>query len=1046
MTAELTEIEKKAVEAQSLPSFPINVEEIRRTVETLLTQFGRGGLFEEYTIHSFEHVYEMLKSLEWLVPADTRPLLTNADWLLVTLSCYFHDLGLLVTRDEFEARNQSGFRDFAERVLFAGDDGPDYRAKIDELSHEAQDRFLYQEFVRYHHAARVRDWIIGKPNVALGQAQAAADQINRLLSPLNRIIRTDLANICESHNLDDLASEQKYPLYRPYGSSEDEVSNIQYVALLLRTTDLIQITSQRAPTVLYKLINPKDPVSQVEWLKQNAVRHVRPQPKIDRAGQISREVQSDTIEVYADFSSPDGYFGLTSYLQYAGKQLQSSHELAEKSKRSSSKKYSFPWRFLDDGHIKTEGFIPRKFGFQLDQERILDLLTGHTLYNNSAVVLRELAQNAIDAVRLQADIEHRNPNECGKVEIRWNSKDRELEVLDNGTGMTQDVIERHLLKVGSSRYQDEKFREEHPNFSPISRFGIGVLSAFMVADQVEIVTCSTDDKEARQISLRSVHGRYLIRLLDKHADCEARALVPHGTKFKLKLRPTAKTVDVLAAARRWIVFPRCNVTVHIDDGPSVDVGFNSTKAALEDYLSRQRTNLVGRSQYRVEERNILGLSIAYALRFDTLFHDWSFISFPERAYHAGRYEGEEIPGTCVEGIAVQFASPGFDGPGIVSIVNTVGTGAPKTNVARSSLENTPESREITRKVYEIFMAQIDDEAERLVRKEKYSLSWATSQMAFLARPLRRRDVADEQLLSNCFAKLKLFLLEEGGHRSAVSLERLRSRKIFWSSHSSLTSSIERLIQELPGNVNARAVFELAANGIAYLPAGPLITNIENGSMALGLVSQYFEVDEVRASNENRYLQLRWSAGEAEPKWLSSARILYLMNQLNEFAAITIDHFYEEHRRGRRSNAGRAALNVPMLDMPFGGADNYTAVSALGNIYFKPGIAVIEFIKELANERNFEKLAEAYIYLCSMQSLLIFERGMEKGEVLARLEQMLRDLAAKGLDRYVPDWSRFTGLAQSSSFSLFDPLAWSSRGAGNVDSNFSHYDYDYGYEY
>jgi molecular chaperone HtpG len=30
--------------------------------------------------------------------------------------------------------------------------------------------------------------------------------------------------------------------------------------------------------------------------------------------------------------------------------------------------------------------------------------------------------------------------------------------------MTQDIIERHLLKVGSSRYQDQKFKEAHPKF------------------------------------------------------------------------------------------------------------------------------------------------------------------------------------------------------------------------------------------------------------------------------------------------------------------------------------------------------------------------------------------------------------------------------------------------------------------------------------------------------------------------------------------------------------------------------------------------------
>jgi molecular chaperone HtpG len=184
MSWSLTDIEKRAIEAQGLPSFPINVEEIRRTVAALLSEFGRYGFFDEYTVHNFDHVHEMLRTLDWLVPADTRSVMTKSDWLLLTLSCYFHDLGLLVTRDEFEARDESTFHNFCEGVLFSGPDGADYRAKVDELSAERREKFLYQEFVRCHHATRVRNWVMGKPNVALGQAAAAAEEINRLLSPL----------------------------------------------------------------------------------------------------------------------------------------------------------------------------------------------------------------------------------------------------------------------------------------------------------------------------------------------------------------------------------------------------------------------------------------------------------------------------------------------------------------------------------------------------------------------------------------------------------------------------------------------------------------------------------------------------------------------------------------------------------------------------------------------------------------------------------------------------------------------------------------------
>ena len=198
------------------------------------------------------------------------------------------------------------------------------------------------------------------------------------------------------------------------------------------------------------------------------MRHLRAKPKVNRTGEVDESIQSDTIEAYADFKKSDGFFGLTAYLHYAEKELQQSCSLIEKSKKKLPKKYSFPWRYIDDSHIKTEGFLPQKYGFELDQARILDLLTGHTLYNDSAVVIRELAQNAIDAVRLQAAEDGEASEKVGKVQIRWHSESSELEVIDNGTGMTQEIIEKHLLKVGS-RYQDAKFKEDHPGLHPVPK-------------------------------------------------------------------------------------------------------------------------------------------------------------------------------------------------------------------------------------------------------------------------------------------------------------------------------------------------------------------------------------------------------------------------------------------------------------------------------------------------------------------------------------------------------------------------------------------------
>ena len=150
--------------------------------------------------------------------------------------------------------------------------------------------------------------------------------------------------------------------------------------------------------------------------------------------------------------------------------------------------YEFPWRYVDTSGITVEGFEPRKVAFDIDQHKILDLLTGHALYNDANVVVRELVQNALDAVRLQELIENRD-GFTGHVRINWNTGSRCLTVEDNGTGMTQTIIEDNLLRVGASRYRTDEFLKKYPSFSLISRFGIGVLSTFMVANKVEIITC-----------------------------------------------------------------------------------------------------------------------------------------------------------------------------------------------------------------------------------------------------------------------------------------------------------------------------------------------------------------------------------------------------------------------------------------------------------------------------------------------------------------------------------------------------------------------------
>jgi len=337
--------ERKAEPAEELPCFSgIKLLHVKRHVATILGLIGRDGIFDQYTVHDLRHIEAMLESLAWIIPEDTAAIMTPAEWLMVVLAIYFHDIGMLVTPEEFELRNESSFPRFRNE-MFSGRHGIDYRTKIAALGPGDEDRFLYEEFVRHHHADRARAWITGSAPEHLGITHRSMTIVSELLDPLDRQFRRDLGLVCASHHLDDLQDLSKYKVRRTYGRTDRESCNLQFCAILLRTADLLHITQDRTPPVAYRLINPTDPLSQEEWAKQQAVRRVCPKVAVRDHDSNIGSPDGDTIEVHAYFTDPKGFFGLTSYLRYAQSQLHKSFHWAEVARSQEGVPHRFPWRF-----------------------------------------------------------------------------------------------------------------------------------------------------------------------------------------------------------------------------------------------------------------------------------------------------------------------------------------------------------------------------------------------------------------------------------------------------------------------------------------------------------------------------------------------------------------------------------------------------------------------------------------------------------------------------------------------------------------------------
>lgn len=129
----------------------------------------------------------------------------------------------------------------------------------------------------------------------------------------------------------------------------------------------------------------------------------------------------------------------------------------------------------------SEGNWPPRF--TLDQEKILNLLTGDRFYSDASAALRESILNAIDAIHRRKKSE---PELLPHISIEFDENTLTFSVSDNGIGMDQAAISALFTRIGASASS----LEENP--SSVGEFGIGVISYFMAGDTFSVHTCDGD--------------------------------------------------------------------------------------------------------------------------------------------------------------------------------------------------------------------------------------------------------------------------------------------------------------------------------------------------------------------------------------------------------------------------------------------------------------------------------------------------------------------------------------------------------------------------
>ncbi|GGT38400.1 caspase family protein [Nonomuraea spiralis] len=144
--------------------------------------------------------------------------------------------------------------------------------------------------------------------------------------------------------------------------------------------------------------------------------------------------------------------------------------------------------------------------FRLAEEKVRELLMGRQLYDDPAMAIREVYQNALDACRYRRTrIDYLRSKGVppgtwkGRITFRQGVDDGRayIECSDNGVGMDPDTLLHVFANAGERFVYRQEYRAEQADWQSVhpplrmvsnSQFGVGVFSYFMLADEISVIT------------------------------------------------------------------------------------------------------------------------------------------------------------------------------------------------------------------------------------------------------------------------------------------------------------------------------------------------------------------------------------------------------------------------------------------------------------------------------------------------------------------------------------------------------------------------------
>ncbi|NFN86002.1 molecular chaperone HtpG [Clostridium sporogenes] len=169
--------------------------------------------------------------------------------------------------------------------------------------------------------------------------------------------------------------------------------------------------------------------------------------------------------------------------------------------------------------------------FKAESKRLLDLMI-NSIYTHKEIFLRELISNASDAIdkiyyKTLTEDSLKFERDNYYVKVVSDKENRILKIADTGIGMTKEELENNLgviAKSGSLQFKKEN--EVKEGYDIIGQFGVGFYSAFLVSDDVTVISKAFGSEEAYKWNSKGAEG-YTIEPCEKES---------YGTEIILKIK------------------------------------------------------------------------------------------------------------------------------------------------------------------------------------------------------------------------------------------------------------------------------------------------------------------------------------------------------------------------------------------------------------------------------------------------------------------------------------------------------------------------------